>query len=122
MYSLVYAGIQLGKTFESSSGVIPSKLIGVLCGATCTLSFAPTLAVLFIGARMSALQIQFQDTPQTQAVVERIESKYRRLERLCGTILNCRVVVAQPHRHQRKGRRYCVSIELSEQKPAQALT
>lgn len=65
---------------------------------------------------MRALQIQFQDTPQTQAVVERIESKYRRLERLCGTILNCRVVVAQPHRHQRKGRRYCVSIELSEPK------
>jgi putative sigma-54 modulation protein len=65
---------------------------------------------------MSALQIQFQDTAQTPAVVERIESKYQRLERLCGTILSCRVVVSQPHRHQRKGRQYCVSIELKEPK------
>lgn len=63
---------------------------------------------------MSALQIQFQDTAHSTAVVERIESKYQRLERICGTILSCRVVVAQPHRHQRKGRLYHVSIELAE--------
>merc|ERR550537_2037903 len=57
MYFFVYAGIQFGKTFESFSGVDSSKLIGALEGAICTMFFAPMMAVLFIGARMRALQM-----------------------------------------------------------------
>merc|ERR1719506_2757020 len=57
MYFFVYAGIQFAKTFESFSGVDSSKLTGALNGAVCTMFFAPMMAVLFIGARMRALQM-----------------------------------------------------------------
>merc|ERR1719456_1945467 len=57
MYFLVYAGIQFGKTFQSFSGVDSSKLTGALHGAISTMAFAPMLSVLFIGARMRALQM-----------------------------------------------------------------
>merc|ERR1719146_454838 len=57
MYFLVYAGIQFAKTFQSFSGVDSSKLRGALEGAICTLFFAPMIAVLCIGARMRALQM-----------------------------------------------------------------
>merc|ERR1719160_200816 len=57
MYFIVYAGIQFAKTFESFSGVDSSKLHGALQGAICTMFFAPMMAVLFIGARMRAMQM-----------------------------------------------------------------
>merc|ERR1719506_1316590 len=57
MYFLVYAFINFAKTFQSFSGVDSSKLTGALNGAICTMSFAPMLAVLFIGARMRAMQM-----------------------------------------------------------------
>merc|ERR1719395_423776 len=57
MYFLVYAGIQFGETFKSFSGVDSSKLTGALQGAICTMFFAPMMAVLCIGARMRALQM-----------------------------------------------------------------
>merc|ERR1719335_1978107 len=57
MYFVVYAGIQFGKTFQSFSGVDSSKLTGALNGAIMTMFFAPMMAVLFIGARMRALQM-----------------------------------------------------------------
>jgi hypothetical protein len=56
-YFLVYAGIQFAKTFQSFSGVNSSKLTGALEGAICTMFFAPMAAVVFIGARMRALQM-----------------------------------------------------------------
>merc|ERR1719299_365625 len=56
MYFIVYAGIMFGKTFQSFSGVDSSKLTGALEGAIMTMFFAPMMAVLFIGARMRALQ------------------------------------------------------------------
>merc|ERR1719197_516337 len=56
-FFLVYAGIQFAKTFQSFSGVDSSKLKGALEGAIVTLYFAPMMAVLFIGARMRALQM-----------------------------------------------------------------
>merc|ERR1719498_1705552 len=57
MYFIVYAGIQFGKTFQSFSGVDSTKLTGALQGAIMTMFFAPMMAVLFIGARMRALQM-----------------------------------------------------------------
>merc|ERR1719146_519107 len=57
MYFIVYAGINIGKTFQSFSGVDSSKLTGALQGAISTMFFAPMAAVLFIGARMRALQM-----------------------------------------------------------------
>merc|ERR1719324_771016 len=57
MYFIVYCGINIGKTFQSFSGVDSSKLTGALQGAISTMFFAPMAAVLFIGARMRALQM-----------------------------------------------------------------
>merc|ERR1719213_916172 len=57
MYFIVYAGIQAGKTLQSFSGIDSSKLTGALEGAICTMFFAPMMAVLFIGARMRAMQM-----------------------------------------------------------------
>merc|ERR1719269_360103 len=57
MYFIVYAGIQAGKTLQSFSGIDSSKLTGALQGATITMYWAPMMAVLFIGARMRALQM-----------------------------------------------------------------
>jgi len=58
MYFIIYAGIQIGKTFQSFSGIEKtSKLTGALQGAICTMFFAPMLSVLFIAARMRALQM-----------------------------------------------------------------
>merc|ERR1719456_1616882 len=57
MYFLVYAFIQFGKTFTSFSKIETSKITGALQGAICTMFFAPMMAVLFIGARMRALQM-----------------------------------------------------------------
>merc|ERR1719313_557328 len=68
MYFFVYAGIQFAKTFQSFSGVDSSKLKGALEGAICTLFFAPMMAVLFIGARMRALQMDpIKGSPQRWA-------------------------------------------------------
>jgi len=68
MYFFVYAGIQFGKTFQSFSGVDSSKLIGALDGAIVTMFFAPMMAVLFIGARMRAMQMDpIKGSPQKWA-------------------------------------------------------
>merc|ERR1719218_504457 len=63
MYFIVYAGIQLGKTLQSFSGIDSSKLTGALQGAICTMFFAPMMAVLFIGARMRAMQMDPINVP-----------------------------------------------------------
>merc|ERR1719393_81236 len=68
MYFTVYAGIQFGETFKSFSGIDSSKLTGALEGAICTMFFAPMIAVLFIGARMRALQMDpINGSPQRWA-------------------------------------------------------
>merc|ERR1719359_1005947 len=56
-YFIVYAGIQFGETLKSFSGIDSSKLTGALQGAIVTMFFAPMIAVLCIGARMRALQM-----------------------------------------------------------------
>merc|ERR1719378_1832280 len=68
MYFIVYAGIQFAKTFQSFSGVDSSKLTGALQGAICTMAFCPMVSVLFIGARMRALQMDhINGSPQRWA-------------------------------------------------------
>merc|ERR1719355_357288 len=70
VYFLIYAFIQIGKTFLS---FVPTftyviKVIGALEGAVCTMAFAPMLSVLFIAARMRALQMDpIHGSPQRWA-------------------------------------------------------
>jgi len=63
MYFLVYAFINFAKTFQSFSGVDSSKLTGALNGAICTMFFAPMMAVLFIGIRLRAMQMDPINVP-----------------------------------------------------------
>merc|ERR1719316_758676 len=63
MFFAVYAGIQLGKTLQSFSGIDSSKLTGALQGAILTMFFAPMMSVLFIGARLRAMQMDPINVP-----------------------------------------------------------
>jgi len=59
-YFLVYGGIQVAKTWTQFTGIaanFTSKAENALMTATASMNFAPMLAVLFIGARMRALNM-----------------------------------------------------------------
>lgn len=57
------------------------------------------------------VQITFRNMPPSAAVRARIHTQAEKLERLHGRMMSCRVVVRAPHRHQRKGKLYHVSID-----------
>merc|ERR1719161_2479662 len=59
-YFLVYGGIQIARSWTQFTGIAPnftSKAETALMTATASMNFAPMLAVLFIGARMRALNM-----------------------------------------------------------------
>merc|ERR1719352_2238724 len=59
-YFLVYGGIQVARTWTQFTGIaanFTSKAENALMVATASMNFAPMLAVLFIGARMRALNM-----------------------------------------------------------------
>merc|ERR1719390_226853 len=59
-YFLVYGGIQVARTWTQFTGIaanFTSKAENALMTATASMNFAPMLAVLFIGARMRALNM-----------------------------------------------------------------
>jgi hypothetical protein len=56
-YFIVYGGIQIARTFTQVSGMKFSKFENAMMTATASMNFAPMLAVLFIAARMRALNM-----------------------------------------------------------------
>merc|ERR1719262_463746 len=59
-YFIVYGGIQIARSWTQFTGIAPnftSKAENALMTATASMNFAPMLAVLFIGARMRALNM-----------------------------------------------------------------
>jgi len=59
-YFIVYGGMQIARTWTQFTGIAPnftSKVEKALLTATASMNFAPMLAVLFIGARMRALNM-----------------------------------------------------------------
>merc|ERR1719428_1146572 len=56
-YFIVYGGIQVARTFTQFSGMKFTKFENAMMTATNSMNFAPMLAVLFIGARMRALNM-----------------------------------------------------------------
>merc|ERR1719421_810727 len=56
-FFLLYAFVQFSRTFSQFSGVKMSKFENAIMTATNTMNFAPMLSILFIGARMRALQM-----------------------------------------------------------------
>lgn len=60
----------------------------------------------------AAIQITFRNMLPSPAAATRIREFVGKLELLHERIMSCRVVVRAPHRRQRKGRLYHVSIDL----------
>ena len=58
-------------------------------------------------------QISFRNINNTSSLRKEIEEHVERLERFFPRIVGCRVVVAAPHRHHRKGEPYQVRIDVS---------
>jgi len=59
-YFIVYGGMQIARTWTQFTGLFPnftSKVENALLTATASMNFAPMLAVLFIAARMRALNM-----------------------------------------------------------------
>src|SRR5215471_7227027 len=59
------------------------------------------------------LQVKFRNMPRSQAIEDNIREKASKLESFYDRIMSCRVVVAAPHRHHRKGKAYEVRIDLT---------
>ena len=58
-------------------------------------------------------QITYRDVHLSPALDRSIRASVKRLDRYHPAILGCRIAVESPHRHQRKGRRYRVRIDLT---------
>ncbi len=59
------------------------------------------------------LQIAFHNLERSDVLAELIEEKAAWLERFCGRITSCRVLVGAPHRRRRHGNPYQVRIDLT---------
>lgn len=59
------------------------------------------------------LQITFRDIPPSEAIEAKIRERAAKLDRFGERIMGCHVVVEAPHRHQKKGFLYNVSIDLT---------
>lgn len=59
------------------------------------------------------MQITFRGLQHSDAVESRIREKVAKLARVCEGIQNCRILVETPHRHQAKGRRFHIRLDIS---------
>merc|ERR1719454_2800102 len=68
MFFMVYVGVAVLRTFAQLSGMRHPKIEAVLLASTAAMNFAPMLSVLFLGARMRALQMDpVNGAPQSWA-------------------------------------------------------
>lgn len=59
-----------------------------------------------------ALKITFKNTERTEHVTEFIENRFQRLKRINGNIIRCNVVISAPHKSQKNGNEYHVTIDV----------
>merc|ERR1719262_1295237 len=57
MFFIVYCGVAVLRTFAQLTGSRNAKIEGVLLASSSTMNFAPMLSILFLSARMRALQM-----------------------------------------------------------------
>merc|ERR550514_2441050 len=68
MFFMVYVGVAVLRTFAQLSGMRHPKIEAVLLASTAAMNFAPMLSVLFLSARMRALQMDpVNGAPQSWA-------------------------------------------------------
>jgi len=60
-----------------------------------------------------AVQITFRGVDPSEFVDEIIRERAERLALHCPDITRCHVVVDQPHKHQRKGNRFSIRLDMT---------
>lgn len=58
------------------------------------------------------LQITIRGIPHSEALESRIREKAEKLDEFFDHITSCRIVVGEPHKHQRQGKEFNVRIEI----------
>ena len=61
---------------------------------------------------MMVPQITFRDMASSPAVTSHVERRAQKLNLLFDRVVDCHVVVEEPHRHSAKGKRFHVRINL----------
>jgi ribosomal subunit interface protein len=61
----------------------------------------------------TGMQITVRDVPHSEALDAKVRQKAAGLERLFGRLTACRVTVEAPHHHQRRGRHFCVRLDIT---------
>lgn len=57
-------------------------------------------------------QITFRDMESSEAVTSHVERRAQKLELLFDRVVDCHVVLEEPHRHHAKGKKFHVRINL----------
>lgn len=58
------------------------------------------------------VQVTFRDMPPSDAVTAHVERRAAKLENFHDRIVKCHVVLENPHRHQKHGKRFHVRIDM----------
>lgn len=58
------------------------------------------------------VQITFRDIPSSAAITSHVERRVEKLDRFFDRLVNCHVVVEEPHRSHQKGNKFHVRIDL----------
>jgi len=61
---------------------------------------------------MIAPQITFRDIPSSPAITSHVERRAQKLELFFDRVVDCHVVLEEPHRHSQKGKKFHVRINL----------
>ncbi len=59
------------------------------------------------------LQVTYRDVTVSEDLDAYIRQRAAKLDEICETIISCRVVLEEPHKHQQTGRLYHVTIDLN---------
>src|SRR3954447_25582984 len=58
------------------------------------------------------VQITFRDIPPSASIAAHVERRAEKLETFFDRMSKCHVVVEEPHRHSRQGKKYRVEIDM----------
>lgn len=59
------------------------------------------------------VQITYRDMDSSPAIEQAVHERIAELEKVYDRITSCRVMIEEPHQHQRKGRLFHVRIDLT---------
>jgi ribosomal subunit interface protein len=60
----------------------------------------------------ASVQVTFRDFAPSQAVRDHVEKRAAKLDALYDRVLDCRIVLEEPHRHSKTGKKFHVRIDM----------